>query len=494
MTLIVEPEKRIPVIYDADVVVAGGSVAGVFAAMAAARMGARTVLVERFGAVGGNMGPGMICGGSLGSGRPHPQAHHQAAIYPGFVGIPKEFIERHASLGGGSVPPYSSCNYLRDSNVASYTAMKMLEESGTILMLSTYATDPIMEADRITGLFTEDKSGRRAVTAKVVIDATGDADVAKRAGAPMLYPKASYHEIDGHSPTGMALYFVVGGVDWDTYNAFMRAYEPGQEDLAWAQKTLGEKKSQKYRHLLTFLRQAEDSGQYRLPVIEDFCGTRIEIGILIANKRRWKSEVPIENTHAVGTVGPSRIYEEIDTGDGTHISELEAKLRMSAFEFAHFYKTYVPGFEDSYLLVVAPFLGARGGPCIEGEYTLTMEDCRAGRRFDDVIYLYGEFRALRYTCEQGECKWTDMPYRVMVPKKVDGMLAVGRSASGIPDTLLRNRMAVKHMGQAGGTAAALAAKGHTSPRDLDVKELQSALLDSGFYLGDRSRLKELGLV
>ena len=494
MTRIVEPEKHIPVIYEADVVVAGGSVAGVFAAMAAARNGARTVLVERFGAVGGNMGPGMICGGSLGSGRPHPQTHHQAAIYPGFVGIPKEFIERHASLGGGAVPPYSSGNYLRDSNVASYTAMKMLEESGVTLMLSTFAGDPIMEGDRITGLFTENKSGRQAVTAAVVIDATGDADVAKRAGAPLLYPKASYHEIDGHAPTGMALYFVVGGVDWDAYNAYVREYEPTPEDTAWAQQSLGEKKSPKYRHLWTFLRQAEERGEYRLPVIEDFYGTRIEMGILIANKPHWKTEVPLEKTHAVGTVGPSRIYEEIDTGDGAHISKLEATLRMSAFELAHFYKTYVPGFEDSYLLVVAPFLGARGGPCIEGEYTLTMDDCRAGRRFDDVIYLYGEFRALRYTCEQGECKWTDMPYRVMVPQKVDGMLAVGRSASGIPDTLLRNRMAVKHMGQAGGTAAALAAQSHTSPRDLDVKALQRALLDAGFYLGDMARLKELGLV
>ena len=176
------------------------------------------------------------------------------------------------------------------------------------------------------------------------------------------------------------------------------------------------------------------------------------------------------------------------------MSKLEAKLRMSTFEFAHFYKQYVPGFENSYLQQIAPFLGARGGPCIDGEYTLTMDDCRAARRFDDVVYLYGEFRALRHTCEQGECRWTDMPYRVMLPKKIDGLIAVGRSASGKPDTLLRNRMAVKHMGQAGGTAAALSTEKNITPKELDVKDLQRALLDSGFYLGKLSRLKELGLV
>jgi len=494
MAFVSEPARRIPVLYDVDVVVAGGSVSGVFAAIASSRLGARTVLVERFGSVGGNMGPGMIVGGTLGSGRPHPRAHHQAGVYPGFMGIPKEFIERHASLGGGCVPPFSSGNYLRDSNIASHTAVKMLEESGTILMLSAFASDPIMSGDTVSGLFVESKSGRQAVKAKVVVDATGDADVAKRAGAPMLRPRASSHEIDGHSPTGMGLYFVVGGVNWDKYQAHLREYEPNPEEVEWAEGVLGEKTSRKHRHLLSFVKEAMDKGEYHPTVIEDIGGKRIQISALIARTPEYKTEVPLDPTLAIGGVSPGRIHEEIDTGDGTHISMLEAKLRTCAFEFVQLHKDYVPGFEGAYLLLIAPFLGARGGPCIEGEYTLTMDDCRAGRRFDDVTYLYGEFRALRYTCEQGECRWTDVPYRVMLPRKIDGLIAVGRSASGIPDTLLRNRMAVKHMGQAGGTAAALSASKGVSPKELDVKELQRALVDSGFYLGDLDRLRELGLV
>ena len=109
------------------------------------------------------------------------------------------------------------------------------------------------------------------------------------------------------------------------------------------------------------------------------------------------------------------------------------------------------------------------------------------------MYLYGEFRALRYVCERGGPVWGDVPYRVMVPKQIDGLLAAGRSASGKPDTLLRNRMAAKVMGQACGTAAALAVRRGVQPRELDIREFQRLLLAAGFYLGDARRLAELGL-
>ena len=122
-----------------------------------------------------------------------------------------------------------------------------------------------------------------------------------------------------------------------------------------------------------------------------------------------------------------------------------------------------------------------------------MDDCRAARKFDDVMFLYGEFRALEYLCSRGDPAWADFPYRVMLPKGVDGLMAVGRCASGIPDTLVRHRMMVKVMGQACGTAAALAARKGVSPKQIDVKELQKLLLDAGFYLGDKQRLAELGL-
>jgi len=489
---VVEPQKRVPVAYDVDVVVAGAGVAGVFAAIAAARNGARTVLVDRFGSVGGNIGPGLICGGCLASGRPHPKAPWNAPVYPGLLGIPREFLERHASLGGESVPPYSRNHYLKDSNIATYVMLKMLDEAGVRPILSAYAADPIKEGDMVRGLFVETKSGRQAVKAAVVIDATGEADVSRRAGAPVLHPKDEYHEVDGHGPIGMGMVFVVTRVDWQRFDEFNHSHPLSDEDLKWAQETLGEKEVKLIRArspLLSCIRQACNDGDYpKLTVIEGL-GQAV-FSLLKKTQSTYSCE---SEGYAWGAVGPPRT-EKLDVGDGLQMSDVEFRLRMLIFERLQFYHKYVPGFENAYLLMVAPYLGARGGVCIEGEYTLTMDDCKAARRFDDVVYLYGEFRALKYTCEQGEPAWVDMPYRVMLPKKVDGLLAVGRCASGIPDTLLRNRLAAKYMGQVGGMAAAMAAREGVSPKRIDVKKLQRALLDAGFHLGDRHRLKELGLV
>jgi len=219
MDHIVEPQKEIPVVHDVDVAVAGAGVAGVFAGISAARNGVHTVLIDRFGSVGGNIGPGMIVNGHMVSGQPHPAVGYESSVYPGLYGIGKEFLQRYGDLGGGLVIPYSHGphNYAGDASIASYVAQRMLQESGVELMLSTQVADPVMDDDTVRGLFVENKSGRQAVRAKVVIDATGEADVARRAGAPILYPKAEYHELDGHSPTGMGTYFLVGGVDWSRY-------------------------------------------------------------------------------------------------------------------------------------------------------------------------------------------------------------------------------------------------------------------------------------
>ena len=484
---VVEPEKRVPIAYDVDVAVAGAGVSGVFAAIAAARSGAETVLIDRFGYVGGNIGPGMIVNGHMASGSPHPDAGFMVGIHKGFAGIADEFIKRHASLGGGGVIPFSRSHYPRDASTASYTALKMLRESGVELLLSCYAADPVMDGDRVCGVFFEGKSGRQAVRAKVVVDATGDADVARRAGAAVLHPKQEYAEVDGHSPTGMGMAFVVGRVDWEAYARGMRDMTPDDEDRAWARETFGEKRAGRFGSLLKAFRRAWDKGEFPDATVEGLGEARVGISSVA------KIETCYEEGLAWGDLEHART-EAMDTGDTRQMSLLEARSREIIFERVRFYTQYVPGFEKAYLLCVAPFLGARGGPCIEGDYTLTMDDCRAGRQFEDVVYLFGEFRAIRYTSDQGQCKWVEVPYRVMVPKAIDGLLAVGRCASGRPDTLLRNRMAVKHMGEAGGIAAALAAQADIPPRHVDVKELQRRLLSSGFYLGDAARLKQLEIL
>ncbi len=489
MRTITEPAKQIPVVADVDVVVAGAGVSGVFAGIAAARAGARTVVIDRFGNVGGNIGPGMIVNGGMLAGSPHRDVGHERTVYPGSYGIAREFIHRYAELGGGGLQPYqeSPADRAGDASIASYLAQRMLEEAGATLLLSTTVADPAMDDNRVCGVFVENKSGRGAVLAHVVIDGTGEADVAKRAGAPMLYPKAEYHEVDGHSPTGTGLFFLVGGVDWNRYLRAMDETPTESEDYRWAVETLGEGGAAKSRAVLAPLRAAYKSGEYRLGRTVTLNGAEIGISATFSG--------PIRNSDTVqGRCAPDRTREELDIGNGEHVSILEAATRGEIFEMWHFWKRHAPGFENSSLLCIAPFFGARGGPCIEGDYTLTMDDCRAGKLFDDVIYRYGEFRALRWTAEHGGVKWVDVPYRVMLPKGIDGLLCTGRSASGKPDTLLRNRWAVKIMGEACGRAAALAVESRVSPRDVNRKQLQECLLDAGFYLGDRHRMRELGLI
>jgi len=489
---VVEPEKKVPVVYDVDVAVAGASISGVFAALAAARCGADTVLIDRFGQVGGNMGPGMIVQGGKVGPSPRPPAGLTVGMHKGSTGIAQEFTERYASLRRGGPVPSDQTHYPRDSSTASYTALKMLQESGVKLMLSAFAADPVMEGNRVVGLFVENKSGREAIRAKVVVDATGDADVAKRAGAPILYPKQEYHQLDGHAPTGMGIGFVVGNVDWE---AFKRAQqEPSEEDVRWAEQNLGEKRMKYLHYVLGAARKASEAGDFPNLKVEGLSEAWIKMRSLESPDITAAGGTSgTEDRIAWGVIGYVR-KEVMNTGDGVQISLLEARSRQIIFETVDFYRNYVPGFERAYLLCIAPFLGARGGPCIEGEYTLTMQDGREGKQFDDVVYAYPERRVLQYTSEHGEPKWMEVPYRVMLPKKIDGLVAVGRSASGKPDTLLRSRTAVKYMGEAGGTAAAMAAKQGISPKQVDVKELQRRLLNSGLYLGNVERLKELKLL
>ena len=472
---VVEPERKRPVVYDVDVAVAGGGVAGVFAALGAARCGADTVLIDRFGDPGGNIGPGMINAGGI---RPKLVQGVMTHVEGGITGIPREFLDRHAELCG------KAGGNLVHSNAASYLALKMMEESGVRAMLSAYAADPIVEGGRIRGVFVESKSGRQAVLAKVVIDATGEADVARRAGGPILYPKPEYTEVDHHSPTGAGLYYMVAGVDTERWEECREGQAPGEADLKWAKDRVGGI-NERFAYLIPSIRKAWE-GEADKGIFEKGLFVREMEGV---------GEVkilPLMPGQAPGIAHRCTSFVRVDMGDGVQVSKAEATIRMGIFETVQFYRNYVPGFEEAYLLCMAPYFGARGGPCIEGEHTITLEDFEAGRRFPDVLYRFGHVSGGK-DVELGHGKWTDFPYRVMLPKMLDGLIGVGRSASGIPDTIIRGRTKAMHMGQLGGIAAALAAGNGVTPRDLDVGELQRAALDAGYYLGDAGRLTELGL-
>jgi hypothetical protein len=286
----------------------------------------------------------------------------------------------------------------------------------------------------------------------------------------------------------MGVYYVIGGVNWPRFEEFKdNCPPPHEDDIAWCKEELGRVPNPL---LVSKARKAWESGDFKLVqdiegigrigyhgILKAIPGEEGLAGAMFNLKTRWID---------------AETQGRIDAGNGQQVSLLEARMRMYLFELSRFWKDYVPGFEDSYLAYIAPFMGSRGGPCPEGDYVMTYDDLKAGRRFPDVLYVFdhvGENLASSY-----KGKWTDLPYRVLLPKGLEGVLCVGRNASSRPDTLLRSRSMVMHMGEAGGYAAALSVINGVTPRELDVKLLQRTMLDAGYYLGDFERLKDLGLI
>lgn len=465
--------KAVPIIADVDVLVVGGGISGVAAALAAARNGARTMLVERYGYLGGNMGPGMFSGGVL-----HLVLRFPDVLRDGLKGIAGEIVDRCEGYCDGQL----GHEYFRDSQAVAYVSFKLMDESGVHLLLNTFAGDPIMDGNHVVGLLVENKSGTQAIRAQVVVDATGDADVAARAGAPVEHAPDRAHP---------GMYFAMGDVNIARLLAYVREHaEPDPDDLHWAQELFTRELGRHVPALnpvIPLFRRAWDKGAYRIVKrIGDLASVTIDHGILHPpfdlTPSRYRREFGIVGAQ-VGLYGKS-IY----TGDAAIMTELEVGARIYIFETAQWLHRQVPGYEDAYLHMIAPYFHARNGRSAVCDYTVTLDDVRADRRHDDVIFVSWASEA-----NVGSAVGYDFPYRQLLPKGIEGLLVTGRSAIIQPPSN-RNRWKMLVMGQAAGLAAALAAASRVAPRALDVKALQKVLhLKYQAPLGDATRLEELGI-
>jgi hypothetical protein len=476
---ITEPQKQRPVLYEADVVVAGSGLCSTFAAIAAGRLGAKVAVIDRFGSLGGSVGPGYPWLGTL-------DGEAEYTLPGGLSGIPKEFMQRLRALR------VHDNDNPEDSRIASYVADQMMREAGVELVLSAYAADPIMDGNTVRGLFVECKSGRAAIPAMVTIDGTGDADIAARAGAKIVHYLPSseappqYIRPPHNSDRWPTLYedthmlCVVAGVDLDAYEQFAEQnVEISPEDQQWREEH-GLQGAPTV--LIPALREAWESGEFR-PRREIAPG--VELGGL-GPLLRLSALAPGLATLHIACVGA------IDPANPVQVSLLEARMRAQAFETIRFLRKHAPGFEQAYLLHDAPFLGFRGGPHIEGDHTITLQEMWTGRKFDDVLY--------RNTHEKdhgGDPSGYDFPYSAVLPRGIDGLLVCGRGAAyvrrGHEPTGARARPAMMVFGQTVGTAAAIAALDGVTPRNVDLKKVQRRLIADGIFLGEPERLRELGL-
>ena len=324
------------------------------------------------------------------------------------------------------------------------------------------------EGDELKGVIIESKAGREVMLAKTIIDCSGDADVAYRAGVPCEYG----NEQGGVQPP--TLMFCLGGVDTEKLRTSV-AEEPRTylTDFIPAEYF-----GQNNQFVLVGMRNLVKKAQ------EDGLTLTTERTILITGLR--KGEVWVNMTRVNGVNGT-------DPGSLSH-GEIEGRNQIH--DIQEYLIKYVPGFENAYFLKTAPFLGIRETRRIEGQYTMTREDIMSCRHFDDAIAVASYPLDIHHP-QGGGCtlEWCgdcyDIPYRSLIPQQVKNLIVAGRCISTTHEAMsaIRVMAPCMAMGEAAGRAAKMAIREGVQPADIDVKKLQEELREKGAYLRQGVREK-----
>ena len=407
-----------------DVVVIGGGTGGFAAAIAAARSGAKTLLVERYGFLGGMATAGLV--------NPFMSFHIKGV--PIIGGILQELIERLKAMNA-----YDEKNRSFDPEVMKYVMDSMIVEAGVDLLLHTTFIDSVVHKNTIIGVILHNKSGIYVVSAEIFVDGTGDGDVAVSAGAP--YEKG--RKEDGLMQP-MTLNFDLAGVDEEKM--------PSREEINRAYK------------------EAKERGEITCPREDVLWFYTVRRGIIHFNTTR------------------------VVMVDGTKVEDLtraEIEGRRQMFEIVDWLKRTFKAFKNAYIVRSGVQIGVRETRRIIGEYVLTAEDILKARKFPDPICRgnypidihnpKGEGTILKFP-PPGD--YYEIPYRCIVPLKVDNLLIGSRCISATHEaySAVRIMPIVMAIGQAAGTAAALCAKLNIRPRDLEYEILRDHLKDQGAIL------------
>jgi hypothetical protein len=437
MQTIPDPSKAIPVTGHVDVLVVGGGMTGVAAALSAARLGARVLIIEQFNCLGGVATAGW---------------HNHLSQYTAWNsdervvgGIPYELGQRlvrdgHATLSSGCVD--------FDVEGLKLTLDQMMAEAGVEVLYHTFFCDARLEERRVTGAVVQSKSGRHAILAHQVIDTTGDADVAARAGAPFQMGRAG----DGLcQPT--TLMFTLEGVDWPRVAAWRENYQ--MRDV-WLQ-------AQEDGIMEPF--QDQIMGWWHTDVLP--------------------TQVGVNMTHIT----------HVDATDAHDLTRATIEGRRQAHHLVEVFRQIVPGMEHCYLLATAPALGLRESRRIQGEVTLTEHDILGQRQWEDAVCYGSFFIDIHNPAGPGMSEQTyrpepgfryQSPYRTMVPQGVEHLLVAGRCISVTHVALgsIRVMLTCMALGEAAGAAAVLSLHEEVPPRELPPSMLQKKLKQQGAIIDD----------
>lgn len=445
----------------AGVLVIGGGPAGICAAIAAARNGAKTLLVEQNGFSGGMATAGLV--------GPFMTCYDKSGETMIIRGLFAELVDRLVERGGAIHPslvragtPYTSwivrghdhCTPF-DAELLKVLLDDMLQEAGVEILYHTSFLRPLMEGDRVVGAAVMRREGPAEIRAAVTIDCTGDGDVACRAGVPC----AKGNDRGVMQPA--TLFFRINNVNSSALEA----------DVEKNRDNFYRRDGVNYRSLHWRVSQAREAGDWPLK--------RVSIGIFRCVR---------EDEWAVNT---SRIMG-VDATDSRSLTLGEIEGRRQVQIIMRFLNKYVPGCENARLMASGSTLGIRESRHITGEYTLALDDVLEGRVTEDAVVLcsnsvdihgrYGPLSNEYITVRNGE--YYGIPYRCLVPVRIDGLLAAGRCLSAQSEAAgaVRVMPPCMAMGQAAGTAAALAAERGVPPRQVDAGELRGRLRQDGAFL------------